>query len=184
MARPAIRPRFELVVRGDPDEVAQRIAAGLRADGAPVVGAVRGRHAQLQLPEERRRFWSPFLNLEVVDAPEGAAVQGLFMPRPGVWTGYLGGYAAVVTTLLVGLSWAYSQWTLDEPPTVALGICVGCVIVGILLYASAFVGQGLTQGEMDLLRDWLEERTRETVDPAAEASSAAAPRGEVAAASG
>ena len=149
-----MRPRVELVVPAPPADVFARVRAAL-ARGGPVQGQMGGSHLALNLRESERHFWSPWLDAHVREHPEGAIIHGRLMPHPSIWTFYIGMYAVLTMSALLGGVFGLMQvvtgtgwWGLIVPPA-ALTVAIG-------LYASAFMGQRLGADQMDQLRQFLD----------------------------
>ncbi|MGK0362382.1 MAG: hypothetical protein ACI9U2_004703 [Bradymonadia bacterium] len=151
-----MRPRVELVVSGSPDEVLERVRAALRAapDGL-VQGQMGGTHMGLNIREDARLFLSPWLDAHVRPHPEGAVIHGRLMPDRSVWTVYIGMYGVLAMAgLLAGVHRAMRQvigtgsWGLWIPPL--------ALVLGLSLYASAFLRQSLGGDQMLVLRRFLD----------------------------
>jgi hypothetical protein len=152
---PRMRPRFRIPVAGDGSAVWDQLRRQLEEVEAPLVGQVVRCHAFLQMPRERRSILSPFLNLELVDGPDGTHVAGRFSPAPNVWTGFMAVYIFLGLVGLTGLMFGWAQTTVDEFPWgfIALPASLGLIA---FVYGAAVIGQGLTADEMYELRAFVE----------------------------
>jgi len=167
MAAPELRPHFDLEVDLSPEDVMVQLAERFEANRGTWVGHVTGTHAQIVVPRSQRHLWSPWLSF-AAQAREGGGtlLTGHFAPHPSVWTLYMALYAMLAFSLLGLGCFGLSQWMAGEPPTMLWSLPIGAVI-GAGLYASAFVGQGLTAQQMCAMRRFVEdsfpsERTRWT----------------------
>jgi len=151
-----------------------------RLDDNPqeVEGTFSRQHGTLHVSGEKQHFWSPCLELTVVNAEDAEAeadgssaddesegpmatkVWGTFSPRPEIWVGFVFaiGVCAVITFL--ALLFAIAQLMLGHTPW-ALLIPVAAILLGIGIYTSAIVGQGLSIGEMYRIRSYLDECLKE-----------------------
>ena len=86
LTAPRVRPRFEFELADDPDRVMEKLRARL-PECPNCTGVSVGRHAELFVPEEEQRVWSPWLSV-TAEASEssGAVVRGRFAPHPPIWT--------------------------------------------------------------------------------------------------
>lgn len=164
MQRAHMRPRVELVVSDPPDAVLARLRAALRAapDGL-VQGQMGGTHLGLNIREDARHFWSPWLDAHVDPHPDGALIRGRLMPHPSIWTFYIGLYAVLALGgLLAGIygvmqhltgSGSWGLWV----PVITAGL-------GLAVFGSAFIGQRLGGDQMLVLRGFLEGALRPDAD--------------------
>ena len=149
--RPRIRPQFTFEVRLPRDDVIERLRDGLEAKRWPLSGAVSSEHVDVRMNEERRHTWSPWLTLWVEEQDAGSRVRGRFGPHPDIWTLYLGLYAAVILVSgAIGL-YGVAQWMIDQSAWGLWALPAGCLGV-LLVWASAFVGQGLSTEQTMIMR--------------------------------
>jgi hypothetical protein len=152
---PRIRPKFEIEVAADPDTLMETVRHNL-ARCPRCTGVSVGRHAELFVPLEERRVWSPWLSVTAFERDGRTFLMGRFAPHPHVWTLYMFLAFGLGFALLVGLSWGYAQWVLEQPPWALLSLPV-VVILGGGLYGASVVGQSLGAEQMVQLRDALDE---------------------------
>ena len=151
MARPQIRPHFQLDVPLTADQVSARLQERLESPGSGFDGAVLKRHCQVTVAPSRRRFFSPWLSFEIEELPDGARLSGQFTPHPNVWTLWAALYAVVLILATGGLLVGASQWLIDQPAW-ALWLVPGGLAVAAALYVGALAGQRLCADEMDEIR--------------------------------
>lgn len=169
MTAPRVRPRFELELADDPDRVMEKLRAKL-PECPRCTGVSVGRHAELFVPEEEQKVWSPWLSVTAEPASDGGArVRGRFAPHPHVWTLYMFLSFALGFSLLVGVTWGYAQWAMEETPWALLSLPLG-VVLGGALYLVSLTGQRLGADQIEHLEDALveliagEESRQSTVD--------------------
>lgn len=156
MKAPRIRPVFELELADNPDRVMETLRARLhrcpRCTGFSV-----GRHAELFVPEEEQRVWSPWLSVTADDGSAGGSrILGRFSPHPHVWTLYMFLAFGLGFALLVGVTWGYAQWAMGERPWALLSLPLGVVFAGAL-YAVSLAGQRLGHEQIERLEEALVE---------------------------
>jgi hypothetical protein len=150
MSAPRIRPRFELDLADDPDVVMERLRSKL-VECPRCTGVSVGRHAELFVPEDEQRVWSPWLSVTADEGADGGArVRGRFAPHPHVWTLYMFLAFALGFALLVGVTWGYAQWAMDTTPWALLSLPVG-IVLGLLLYLVSLTGQKLGHEQIERL---------------------------------
>ena len=158
MSIPKMRPTFLLAVNHTHDQAIERIRGLVERPDGRFAGKVVGKHIMLTVSEKDRHFWSPWLDLEVLEDEEksdtggAATVRGRFMPHPTIWTGYVAGYFGLVTFALFAACFAYAQWVTESPPTALWGVGLS-VVATVAVWWSAQVGQRLARGQMEVLRE-------------------------------
>jgi len=161
-----LRPTFTIPLALEREEAIERIRAGL-AESVPANRWLgKGRWAEIHVPGEERRIWSPYLSvrLDEFDAHHRAAGQpegtrsvlfARFAPRPEVWTGFVFLYSVVAFLALLGGILAYVQWASDESPWGLWALGVGVPFLGSLHLVS-WLGQRRSHAQMLELRSVLD----------------------------
>ncbi len=158
MSIPKMRPTFLLAVNLTHDQAIERIRGLVEHPDGRFTGKVVGKHIMLTVSEKDRHFWSPWLDMEVLedeedsDAGGAATVRGRFMPHPNIWTAYMAAYFGLVTFGLFAACFAYAQWVTESSPTALWGVGLS-VVVTVAVWWSAQVGQRLARGQMEQLKD-------------------------------
>ena len=160
-----LRPTFELIIDADPATVAERLRASLERNHAPLESrwARGGRHALLTVPRHQRRWWSPWLHLDVRAHDDGdgrgqgasAAVFGRFTPNPAIWTASMLALIALLAIALFALALALAQTTLDRQPW-GWWVMIGAVLAGAGFVLGARVAQRRAGAQMDELQGAIE----------------------------
>jgi hypothetical protein len=88
-----MRPRFEFQLPVTRERWLDALRSLLESDAGSLRGQVFRKHAVVEMRVRERTFWSPYLNLEVEDEPDGSAIRGRFSPHPNVWTMFMAVYA-------------------------------------------------------------------------------------------
>lgn len=159
-----LRPTFAMDLDAAAPTVMERLRRGLVADGlqtrwsrTPGARAERSDDdAHVLVFLTRRRFWSPWLHLEVHRADRGSHVFGRFSPHPNVWTAYLLGYLLLGTVASLCALFGASQALAGGRPTALWGVAPVAATALAMWWASQ-VGQRLARDEMALLRRRVDE---------------------------
>ena len=151
MAPPRMRPRFELQLPVQRATWLEAFQSLLRDDPGCCRGQVFRKHAVLEVRREDRSFWSPYLNLEVEDEPDGAAIRGRFSPHPHVWTMFIAIYILLAIAALAGVVYGFVQYTLGQSPWGALITPAAIALFGFV-YGATLIGQGLGAEQMYTMR--------------------------------
>jgi len=150
---PRLRPTFVVPLRPERDEAIELIRTGL-AESVPASRWIgKGRWAEIHVPGEDQRIWSPYLSVRL-DAPDDETPEGAgctlfarFAPRPEIWTGFVFAYAAVAFLALIGGIFGYVQWASDESPWGLWAIAVGVPLLA-LLHLFSWLGQRWSHDQM------------------------------------
>lgn len=148
---PRQRPRLDLTVPLPADEVATRLARGLLSSDLPCAGRVASRHAWITIRDGERHFWSPNLDIEFTEGPDGTVLRGRFGPQPAVWTMFVFIYAILGTAGTISLVMGLVQLSLDSAPWALLASGSLYALIGFV-YGAAFIGQGLGSGQIADIR--------------------------------
>ena len=153
MRRVILGPTFEVVGRGSAREAAERLGVGLvaaglwvRRSGAPG-GARDGTQFVVGVGKGERRFWSPWLTLDVEEAGVGCVTKGRFNPSPAIWTGFVLASIVLVAAGFGGAVWSWAEMVLDRPVR-GVWVTVASALGVAGLWAVTGVGQWLARAEM------------------------------------
>lgn len=152
----ALRPRFTINVKLDPDEVTAALQRALEHEFSGVEGFARDRHAQINIPAAEHNFWSPELQIEVEPAEGGAQLIGKIGPHSRVWTMFMMAHGAIAISAGFGVLFGLSQWMLDQPPTGLLAI-PAALLLHAFVAGAAFIGQGLGADHTFRLREFVQD---------------------------
>lgn len=138
-----VRPRFEDNLAEPPDAAHARLLAAFAGQPAPLEVKSFPGMIGLHIPETARRPWSPRLILSFEATETGATrISGTYGPEIEVWSVFLYGY------LVSGMLGTFSgilgtaQLLLGQRPWGAW-VCTGMVLLALLLYLGAQLGQKL-----------------------------------------
>ncbi len=149
-----LRPRLELNVPGGK---AVQIDAIRSVDGRCTVTRVQS-YLVITIPESRQHFWSPQLQVEIEETPEGLSVRGLITPMPAVWTLFAAMYGVILVFGFFGTMFGLAQLQLGQPPHGLWSIPAASAAL-FAVYAAALAGQHLGRNQtrelVSLLREML-----------------------------
>lgn len=148
-----LRPTFVLHVPFSADEASERLQGLLREENPKVRGQAVQHHMMLTLQDRERRFWSPWLSLEIRKevGVDDTRVYGRFSPEPGLWMGFMMTYFALGVIACFASVWGASQWVLEASPTALWALPIVAVLA-LALWLATRTGQGLAAEEMGELR--------------------------------
>jgi len=158
-----MRPRFELQLPVTREAWLDALRSALQNDPESLRGQVFRKHAVVQIRDGERTFWSPYLNLEVEDEPDGSVIRGRFSPHPNVWTMFMAVYILLAIVALAGLSYGLVQYTLGQSPW-ALLIAPAAVALFGFVYGATLIGQGLGAAQMYTMRSLVDRACMAALD--------------------
>lgn len=144
-----LRPRFQDVFPDCAGEVLERIEA---AGCDPFVVKRLDDHLFIKFNDRERHFWSPQLQLEVLEETGGGCrVYGLYGPNPTLWTFFMFLHFGVATLFVILGIWAYSSASLGRPYAPLVGGMVGMVVLWFVFYAFGRAGRAKGKPQMHQL---------------------------------
>lgn len=149
MDGPALRPHFTVPLAVSRDAAIEHVRARLN-ETVPDRWIGKGRWAEIHVPGDERRIWSPHLSLRL-DRDEADAGRctlfARFAPRPEIWTALVFLYAVLAFAGLFGAVFGYVQWASDEP---AWGLWIPVVAIpGLLaIHGAGMLGRRLSRAQM------------------------------------
>ena len=118
-------------------------------------------HVFIKIADAERHFWSPQLQLEILDEQDGACrVYGLYGPNPTLWSFFMFLHFGVATLFVILGIWAYSSASLGRPYGVLLGGMVFMVVLWFILYAFGRAGRAKGKPQMHELYNFYREALR------------------------
>lgn len=153
---PRLRPRFEVVVPREPDEILAGFKDALREPGCQVTGGVASHHVSLSVPPKDATFWSPHLEVEVEPDEEGSRVRARIGPHPHVWTMFIAMHAVVAFFGIAGAMYGLSSWVSGDSPWPLWAVPIA-LFLHVFVAGAAFIGQGLGADQIYRLRSFMDE---------------------------
>ena len=148
-----MRPTFSVKLPLSADEAIDRIRTEVDASNLNTMSA--GRCAEFRVPESERRFWSPYLSVQLQDTADGSVLRGRFSPRPEIWTMFMFVYFVMTFAIFFGAAFGYVQWTLAYSPWGFLAVPIGILVI-VLLHVASLVGQRLSSDQTVQLHEQLD----------------------------
>lgn len=161
-----MRPRFEFQLPVTRERWLDALRSLLESDTGSLRGQVFRKHAVVEMRDRERTFWSPYLNLEVEDEPDGSAIRGRFSPHPHVWTMFMAVYILLAIVALGGLTYGIVQYTLGQSPW-SLWIVPSAVALFAFVYGATLIGQGLGAEQMYTMRTLIDRACVNALDTGA-----------------
>lgn len=144
-----LRPRFQKALPCAAETILSRLAT---LEEPPFRVKRMDDHVFIRFREEESHFWSPQLQLEILDNEDGGCrVYGLFGPNPTLWTFFMFLHFGVATLFVIFGIWAYSSASLGRPYGVLIGAMAGMVVFWFVLYFFGRAGKAKGKPQMNAL---------------------------------
>lgn len=149
-----LRPRFTIDLKGDSELMITKFKNVLKNNNCIFPSKFVDGHIIIDVPKKDEHFWSPQLNIEIIDVEENKSLlKGLFGPKPQVWTLFMFIHFIVGLAFLVFGVMLYVKWSLDKSIILPLMMVVFLPLLWILLYFLGRVGKSTGHNQMDDLHD-------------------------------
>ena len=149
----ALRPKFEVESKKTVAEILERaktLKSELKSDYQI---KIIDEHLYFYFSKEKRKYYSPFLHLEL-EANEGkTTVKGLFGPEQLLWTLFMFLHFIVAGLFLVFSMMAYTHWSLNQSIVLDVVVMTFMVVFWILLYVIARINREKGVPQMHELED-------------------------------
>lgn len=157
------RPRVHLEVPHSCQDVRDAVVAALEDSQHCTGGASEG-CITLRLHPERRRPWSPWLQLQVTACSEDrTTLEGHMGPAPELWTAFVFVYSVAVAAFVGGAMFGLVQMNLGQTPTGFYAVAASLVVLAVSCGAD-LTGRRVGQGQMGVLRGFLLRTLPDAVD--------------------
>ena len=141
-----LRPHIAYTVPSDPEKVGAQIRE--KAAGYPI--ADTGHYFVVSIPEDRRHYWSPQLQVTLSESEEGARVSGLITPMPAVWTLFAMTYIGIIVLGFFATIYGLAQRTLGNSSPALWSAPIALTMIGCV-YAAAQLGQRIGHDQTEEL---------------------------------
>lgn len=155
-----LRPRFKFELKRNNQEALKLFEDAKNTQSDFIVSRVDD-HVFIRIPKIKQHFWSPQLHLEINGIDKNSSLlQGLFGPNPTVWTMFMF-FHFLVAVLFIGFgAWAYSNWSLENPYGIQIGVMALMIVLWFVLYFAGRLGKKTGMEEMHLLHGFMRDTLR------------------------
>lgn len=123
----ALRPRFEVESKNSVAQILERakqLKTELKSDYQI---KIIDEHLYFYFSKEKRKYYSPFLHLELEAKEDKTTVKGLFGPEQLLWTLFMFLHFIIAGLFLVFAMMAYTHWLLKQ--STILDFCIMGIMV-------------------------------------------------------
>ena len=149
----ALRPRFEVESKKSVAEILERaktLKSELKSDYQI---KIIDEHLYFYFSKEKRKYYSPFLHLELEANEDITTVKGLFGPEQLLWTLFMFLHFIIAGLFLVFAMMAYTHWSLKQSVVLDVVVMTFMVVFWILLYFIARINREKGVPQMHELED-------------------------------
>ena len=149
----ALRPRFEVESKKSVEQILERakiLKSELKSDYQI---KIIDEHLYFYFSKEKRKYYSPFLHLELEANEDRTTVKGLFGPEQLLWTLFMFLHFIIAGLFLVFAMMAYTHWSLNQSIVLDVVVMTFMVVFWILLYVIARINREKGVPQMHELED-------------------------------
>ena len=136
--RVLLKPRFRMEYDESKEDIASKFKSNFEDQECKYCSKIVGDHIVIDIPKEEEHFWSPQLNVELVQEEDKTIVKGILGPKPKIWTMFMFVHFAIAFIFIVFFVWFYVNWSLGKPSKFQLIVLIALPIIWVVLY---FLGQ-------------------------------------------
>ena len=149
----ALRPRFEVESKKSVEQILER-AKNLKSElKSDYQIKIIDEHLYFYFSKEKRKYYSPFLHLELEANEDRTTVKGLFGPEQLLWTLFMFLHFIIAGLFLVFAMMAYTHWSLNQSIVLDVVVMTFMVVFWILLYVIARINREKGVPQMHELED-------------------------------
>jgi hypothetical protein len=162
-----LRPTFELNLPMPVEQANRALREILSQDHWKVTSAVFDRYAELHIPKQEQRFWSPHLSL-YLEADDNEAVPstrifGRFAPRQEVWTLVWVAYLALAFSAFFSIVYVYAVSLLKQSTWMSV-VPIASLIGIAWIHLASRMGQSWSTDQMHRLRSQCDQLIKQIND--------------------
>ncbi len=147
-----LRPRFTIDLEENHKKIIQQFTTALKENPHP--SRFSDGHIIIDVPKEEEHFWSPQLNLEIVETAENKSeLKGLFGPKAQVWTLFMFIHFVVGIAFLLFAVMLYVKLSLEEAFVLPLIMVIFLPLFWLVLYFLGRIGKSTGHKQMDDLHN-------------------------------
>ncbi len=149
-----LRPRFQVDLPLTKEKLLSVFHEKLQARKSAFPHKLIDDHMFIDIPKKDNHFWSPQLQLEVIEFDKGCKLKGLFGPKPQVLTLFMFVHFIVGTAFLGCCAWLYSNISLEKEIAVPLIFMIVLPLVWVILYLIVRLGRDTGKKHIKKLQDF------------------------------
>lgn len=149
----ALRPKFEVESKNSVEKILEKAKALKKELKSDYQIKIIDEHLYFYFSKEKRKYYSPFLHLELEANEDKTTVKGLFGPEQLLWTLFMFLHFIIAGLFLVFSMMAYTHWLLKQSIVLDVVVISFMVVFWILLYFIARINREKGVPQMHELED-------------------------------
>ena len=161
-----VRPRIKRYTNHSVEQVLECFNETLESRDFHLDGTIMKNHVLVKIPEEFNHYWSPELQLEVVenylkdsqysdDRQENTLIRGFIGPKSTIWTMFMFFYIGFGGLLLVGIIFGTSQSMIDVEANYWYAVLGG--IGTLITFIASQIGQKMGEEQTKLFLQFIKK---------------------------
>jgi len=152
-----LKPRFKIEVDKSKDNVIKTFEQCIASKECNYLSKQSGEHFFLDVPKIEEHFWSPQLQIEIIEDKEHnkTIVKGIIGPKPQIWTLFMFFHFAIALAFVIFFVMFYVKWSLNKDYQLYKYMLLILPIVSVSLYLIGQAGKIFAYKQMVALDDFL-----------------------------
>lgn len=152
-----LRPRFTIECKGTVSEVMNVFSLHLDKEKNSFRSRKVNNHFFIDIPQKETAFWSPQLQIEVVEEDNQTKIKGLFGPKPQVWTFFMFLHFGVATAFIGFGILFYVKNKLGGSVVFPVVMLVALPIIWFVLYFLGSIGKEKSKPQINTLKQFVKK---------------------------
>ena len=152
-----LKPRFKIKLNESKDEIIHTFEQCIASKECKFITKQSNGHFFLDVPKEEEHFWSPQLQIEVIEDNEEnkTIVKGILGPKPQVWTLFMFLHFIIALTFVVFFVMFYVKWSMDKEYQFYKYMLITLPLIWVAMYFIGQLGKKIAYNQMLALDNFL-----------------------------
>ena len=135
-----LKPRFKMEFDESQEHILKKFKENLADKDCQYCSKQSGNFIFIDVPKVAAHFWSPQLQVEVVEdkTTNKTIVKGILGPKPQIWTMFMFFHFVIALAFVVDFVFFYVKWSLDKEAGFYKYMLITIPMIWIIMY---FIGQ-------------------------------------------
>ena len=154
-----LKPRFKMKFDESSEHILTKFKDNLKNKDCKYCSKQSGNHIFLDVPKAEEHFWSPQLQIEVIEDKEEnkTIVKGILGPKPQVWTLFMFFHFILALAFIVFFIMFYVKWSMEKDYQFYKYMLIALPLVWIVMYFIGQFGKKIAYKQMVELDDFLKD---------------------------
>jgi len=150
-----LKPRFKIEVHETKEQLINTFEECISSKKCKFISKQSGGHFFLDVPKDEEHFWSPQLQVEIIEDNDKTIVKGILGPKPQVWTMFMFFHFIIALAFVVFFVMFYVKWSMDKDYQLYKYILIILPLLSIGLYFLGQAGKKIAYKQMLELDNFL-----------------------------